>query len=130
MLRVLGGANDPASRIENRIGEPSANPYLYILSQIVAGLDGIDHSRDPGLPDTDPYTSNRAMLPKSLAEALSLMAKDTLFRSELGQTFVDYYVRLKQTEIGRFEKFVTENSLDPASEATTAWEQDEYFDFF
>jgi glutamine synthetase len=130
MLRVLGGANDPASRIENRIGEPSANPYLYILSQIVAGLDGIDHSRDPGLPDTDPYTSKRAMLPKSLTEALTLMAKDTLFRSELGQTFVDYYVRLKQTEIGRFEKFVTENSLDPTSEATTAWEQDEYFDFF
>ena len=30
MLRVLGGANDPASRIENRVGEPSANPYLYI----------------------------------------------------------------------------------------------------
>src|SRR5262249_51403826 len=39
MLRVLGARNDPASRIENRIGEPSANPYLYILSQVVSGLD-------------------------------------------------------------------------------------------
>ena len=77
-----------------------------------------------------PTTSKRAMLPRSLAEALMLMANDTLFRRELGQTFVDYYVRLKQTEIGRFEKFVAENSIDPASEATTAWEQDEYFDFF
>ncbi len=70
------------------------------------------------------------MLPKSLAEALTLMAKDTLFRKELGQTFVDYYVRLKQTEIGRFDKFVSDNNIDPASEITTAWEQDEYFDFF
>ena len=70
------------------------------------------------------------MLPKSLAEALTLMANDTLFNRELGRTFVDYYIRLKQTEIGRFEKFVTENSIDPTSETTTAWEHDEYFDFF
>ena len=130
MLRVLGGANNPASRIENRIGEPAANPYLYILSQIVAGLDGVDRSLDPGEPETDPYTSKRAMLPKSLVEALALMASDPLFRRELGQTFIDYYVRLKQTEIGRFEKFVTENNIDSKSETTTAWEQDEYFDFF
>jgi len=36
MLRVLGGPRDPASRIENRIGEPGANPYLYFASQIHA----------------------------------------------------------------------------------------------
>src|ERR1700686_2368947 len=36
MIRVLGGVDDPATRFENRMGEPSANPYLYILSQIVA----------------------------------------------------------------------------------------------
>ena len=41
MARVLGAPHDPATRIENRIGEPSANPYLYIAAQIVAGLDGI-----------------------------------------------------------------------------------------
>ena len=42
MLRVLGGCGDAATRIENRIGEPAANPYLYIASQIHAGLDGIE----------------------------------------------------------------------------------------
>src|SRR5205807_35718 len=31
MLRVLGAPGDPATRIENRLGEPAANPYLYIL---------------------------------------------------------------------------------------------------
>ncbi len=41
MLRVLGRAGDAATRIENRIGEPAANPYLYIAAQIHAGLDGI-----------------------------------------------------------------------------------------
>ena len=34
MLRVIGGPGDPATRIENRIGEPAANPYLYFASQI------------------------------------------------------------------------------------------------
>ena len=42
MIRVLGGPDDPATRLENRIGEPAANPYLYILSQVVAGLAGIE----------------------------------------------------------------------------------------
>jgi glutamine synthetase len=130
MLRVLGAAGDPASRIENRVGEPSANPYLYILSQIVAGLDGVDGKRDPGPRDTDPYATDHPMLPKSLKAALALMEKEPLFRRELGSVFVDYYVALKQTEIARFEKFAAENNVDPASDETTAWEQDEYFDFF
>jgi glutamine synthetase len=34
MIRVLGGAGDSATRLENRIGEPAANPYLYMASQI------------------------------------------------------------------------------------------------
>jgi glutamine synthetase len=55
MLRVLGGANDPASRIENRAGEPAANPYLFIASQIVAGLDGIDRNLEPWPADDAPY---------------------------------------------------------------------------
>src|SRR5262249_6317556 len=38
MIRVLGAPGDQATRLENRSGEPAANPYLYILSQIVAGL--------------------------------------------------------------------------------------------
>ena len=29
MVRVLGGPGDPATRLENRVGEPAANPYLY-----------------------------------------------------------------------------------------------------
>jgi glutamine synthetase len=130
MLRVLGGLNDPASRIENRIGEPSANPYLYIASQIISGLDGIEGHRDPGPPDTDPYATRHPMLPKSLNNALALMAEEPIYREALGGTFVDYYLKLKQAEIGRFEKFAADHEVDPQSDDTTVWEQDEYFDFF
>src|SRR5262249_2290437 len=47
MIRALGGVGDPATRVENRVGEPAANPYLFIASQIVAGLDGVAPQRRP-----------------------------------------------------------------------------------
>jgi glutamine synthetase len=130
MLRVLSGTKDPATRIENRIGEPSANPYLYIASQIVAGLDGVDHERDPGGPETDPYISQRPMLPASLTDALALFEQEPLFRDQFGKTFVDYYAKIKRTELQRYEAYARENGIGRESEATTQWEQDEYFDFF
>ena len=73
MLRVLGAPGDPASRIENRSGEPSANPYLFIASQIAAGLDGIDSKLDPGPRDDEPYAADRPLLPKSLPAALDAL---------------------------------------------------------
>jgi glutamine synthetase len=44
MVRVVGDPGDPASHAENRAGEPCANPYLFIASQITAGLDGLARS--------------------------------------------------------------------------------------
>src|SRR5262249_59029901 len=40
MVRVMGAPGDASTHLENRIGEPLANPYLYMASQIYAGLDG------------------------------------------------------------------------------------------
>jgi glutamine synthetase len=112
------------------VGEPSANPYLYIASQIIAGLDGIDNQVDPGPADTDPYTSQHPMLPKTLSDALTLFGQEPLFTEQFGKTFVDYYVKIKRTELQRYESYVKDHGIDPASEATTEWEQNEYFDFF
>jgi glutamine synthetase len=129
MIRVLGGPGNPATRLENRIGEPAANPYLYAASQIVAGLAGIDGAIDPGPPTDEPYVSDRPLLPKSLMEALNALEKDSLFRDELGSVFVDYFLKLKRNELGRFERWLEERGL-PAGDETTEWEQNEYFDFF
>ena len=65
MVRVLGAPGDAATRLENRVGEPAANPYLYIASQIAAGLDGIERKLDPGAPDDDPYAADRPRLPRA-----------------------------------------------------------------
>jgi glutamine synthetase len=128
MIRVLGGAGDPATRLENRVGEPAANPYLYIASQIVAGLAGLDGKLDPGPSDDEPYAADRPMLPTSLTAALDALEKDPLFRQEFGDTFIDYYIRLKRTEAGRYLRFLEETGA--SGDETTDWEQNEYFDFF
>jgi glutamine synthetase len=129
MLRVLGMPGDPATRIENRIGEPSANPYLYILSQIVAGLDGIEHQRDPGPQDEEPYAADRPMLPMNLAAALDTLEREPLFRAQLGDVFIDYFLKLKRNEAGRFTQWLKDGGIQEGDD-TTEWEQNEYFDFF
>src|ERR1041385_6076221 len=55
MVRVMGAPGDPATHIENRTGEPLANPYLYMASQIYAGLDGIARGLDLGPATEAPY---------------------------------------------------------------------------
>jgi glutamine synthetase len=118
MIRVLGGAGEAATRLENRIGEPAANPYLYMASQILAGLDGVDRKLDPGPSADTPYETKAALLPKSLREAVFALNDDPFFRSALGERFVDYYVHIKNAEIERFQAEVSD------------WEHREYFEMF
>jgi glutamine synthetase len=130
MVRVLGGEGDPATRLENRIGEPAANPYLYLLSQIVAGLDGVDNALDPGPEDDAPYQAERTPLPASLMEALDALERSKLFRREVGEVFIEYFLKLKRNEAGRFLRYLEEHGLKEAPGEPTEWEQNEYFDFF
>jgi glutamine synthetase len=118
MVRALGAPGDAATRLENRVGEPAANPYLYIASQLACGLDGIAAACEPGPPADTPYETQAPMLPRSLAEALVALAACPVSRAAFGDGFVDYYLRLKRAEIARFEAEVSE------------WEQREYFELF
>lgn len=104
MLRVIGQCKDAATRIENRIGEPAANPYLYLASQIHAGLDGMARGLFPP-PATDaPYASADARLPTSLGEALEALAADAGLTEAFSAPFIDYFTRIKQSEQKRFEE--------------------------
>ncbi|WP_316168601.1 MULTISPECIES: glutamine synthetase family protein [unclassified Bradyrhizobium] len=118
MIRVLGGAGDSATRLENRIGEPAANPYLYMASQILSGLDGVDRALDPGPSADTPYETKAELLPKSLREAVFALHDDPFFREKFGAQFIDYYVHIKTAEIERFQAEVSD------------WEQREYFEMF
>jgi len=125
MLRVISRPGDPATRIENRIGEPGANPYLYFASQIHAGLDGMERKLDPGEPERKPYESNAQALPRSLAEALEHLRASTLMRNAMGAAFVDYYCRIKQAEVERFN-LANKGAADDRE--VSEWEHREYFD--
>ncbi len=129
MVRVLGGIDDPATRLENRIGEPAANPYLFILSQLVAGVAGIEADATLPPPSDEPYAAERPMLPKSLPEALEALDKEPLFRRTLGDTFIDYFVKLKRSEAERYARWLKDAGMSPGDEPSE-WEQNEYFDFF
>jgi glutamine synthetase len=118
MLRVIGGPTDAASRIENRIGDPAANPYLYIASQIIAGRAGIAANADPGPPSIAAYLSDRAILPGSLMEALGTFQQSETLQTELGEAFHHYFYSLKKFEADRFLSAVTD------------WEHQEYFEVF
>ena len=88
MLRVVGQANDPATRIENRIGEVAANPYLYIASQVYAGLDGMTRQRRAP-PATDaPYGSAAQKLPTTLSQSLLALQNDAALSEAFGRSFV------------------------------------------
>jgi glutamine synthetase len=120
MLRVLGGSGDPATRIENRIGEPAANPYLYIAAQIHAGLDGIARRLVPGPATLTPYAPATTPLPTSLGEALKALDADRTLVAAFGPQLVDCLERAKRAELARHDQ----------AEDREAWQRREYFSRF
>ena len=115
MIRVLRGS-PAATRLENRVAEPAANPYLAMAAQIASGLDGIDRALDPGPPCTAPYEPGPPPLPRNLQAALAALREDACLNQAFGPFFIDYFTRLKQAELDRFDAEVTE------------WEHNEYFE--
>jgi glutamine synthetase len=85
LIRVQGAAGDSNSHLEDRLGEPAANPYLYLAADVAAGLDGIRRGLEPPPPvEADPYVADAPMLPVSLAEAVAALDKDTFYRQAFG----------------------------------------------
>jgi len=128
MLRVVGGPQhhadafcaDPATRIENRTGEPAANPYLYLASQIHAGLDGIRRRLPAPAATDDPYGGEHALLPTSLGAALGALQADAVLVEAFGADFVRYLCTIKNAEVARHAQ-----AQDPQE-----WERREYFSRF
>jgi len=125
MLRVVGSPHDgaqgftpdPTTRIENRLGEPAANPYLYLAAQVYAGLDGIRRKLSAPPACDRPYDATNAPLPASLGQALDALQRDTVLVEAFGSGFVDYLSTIKRAEVARHAQ-----AQDPHD-----WERREYF---
>ena len=119
LLRVIGGPGDAATRIENRAGEPAANPYLYVAAQVWAGLDGLRRTLDPGPATESPYAEagdQAPALPASLAEALDALAADEVLMQGLGPAMATVLLAVRRNELARHA----------AAEDPAAWERREY----
>ncbi len=121
MLRVLAPREQQsATRIENRVGEPLANPYLHLASQIYAGLDGITRQLAPPAATESPCQASAAKLPTSLDEALQVLQSDAVLCAALGQNFIDDFCSIKHQEIARYA----------AAQDKTDWQRREIFSRF
>jgi glutamine synthetase len=113
-----------------RLGEPAANPYLYMAANVAAGLDGIRRRIEPPPPvSADPYAADAPPLPGSLAAAVDALDADDFYRKEFGDTLVAYLVMMKRAEIGRYESALAAAPLADGQDVSD-WEMREYFEFF
>ncbi len=118
MIRALTTPGDNASRVENRVAEPTANPYYYFASQILSGLDGVNRNLSAPAAVETPYDSDAEVLPDSLLSAIERFEQSDFLRAELGDVFVDYLSRIRRAEWERYHIAVSE------------WEQAEYFNLY
>jgi len=100
----ITGSNPKAKRIEFRVPDPSANPYLAFSAMLMAGLDGIKNKIEPPAPiDKDLYelppdeAKSVAQVPSSLDAVLDTLEGDHdylteggVFTEDLIETWIDY----------------------------------------
>jgi glutamine synthetase len=102
-----------ATRLEIRLGDGTANPYLAYTAALAAGLDGIRRELEPPEPlegmiyDLPEEQLGRA-LPKTFQEALEELKSDPVIIEALGSELVDTFETLKAAELERFRAWVTD----------------------
>ena len=123
MIRIPAGG-----RFEFRLADGAANPYLLPAALLAAGLDGIARGIDPGKPlDINMYAEGHKApagtkkLPLNLLDALRVTDKSEFLRRELGDEFVDSYIKLKMRGVERLCRATSPlGSAPPRSTAKTA----------
>jgi glutamine synthetase len=107
-----GGA---ASRLEIRVGDGTANPYLGTAAALFAGLDGLRRELEPPPPlEGDAYTAPDPgpALPATLDAALDALEADAVLCDALGPELVATFVAMKRFETERHRAWVSEWDLD------------------
>ncbi|SCU98618.1 glutamine synthetase III [Cupriavidus necator] len=116
----------PKGRLELRLPDGAANPYLATAAVIAAGLDGIDRKLDPGAPsNTNLYDWSEAqlaeagigLLPQNLGSALDALEADALMTEALGPVAQEF-LKLKRMEWLEYQRHVSD------------WEVKQYLEFF
>jgi glutamine synthetase len=121
------GSNAKAKRVEFRVPDPSANPYLAFSAMMMAGLDGIRNKVEPPEPiDKDLYDlppdefASVQQVPGSLSEVLDSLEADHSFLLEGGVFTPDL--------IETWTSWKRDHEIDPVRLRPTPHEFAMYFD--
>ena len=110
-----------ASRIEYKISDATANPYLALGSLIAAGIDGLQRNlklpdevtMDPGLiPEADRNARGIDLLPQNLEEALDALRKDEVLLDALGEGLAKSFIAVRQSEWEALKDMSLEEEVD------------------
>ncbi len=99
-----------ASRLELRLGDAAANPYLAIAGLLGAVYLGIrDGLSVPAPLEGYGYDTAKAdLLPQDLGASLDALEADTALAELLGPRFVATFLAYKRGEVERFSRWVTD----------------------
>jgi glutamine synthetase len=102
-----------ATRIEIRVADGAANPYLAIAAALAAGAHGMREGLTPPPPvDGDAYRADRELigpaLPASLDAALDALESDKVLQRTLGPQIVKTFLAVKRFEIERHRAWVSD----------------------
>jgi glutamine synthetase len=116
----------PKGRLELRLPDGSANPYLATAAVIAAGLDGMARELDPGEPrNVNLYEwspeqladAGIGLLPQNLGAALDALEADPVICDALGPVAQEF-IKLKRMEWLEYQRHVSE------------WEIKQYLEFY
>ncbi len=108
---------DPG-RIELRLADGSANPYLLMAGILAAGRLGMAEGLDPGKRmDFDAYAEPKKVaragkLPLNLLDALRAFGADKKLRGAMGEEFAQAYIKLKSEDWNAYAQHLTEWERD------------------
>ena len=105
------------TRMELRVGDGSANPYLAIAAVLAAGADGLRRELTPPEPLDGRRLPGRpgvagAPLPGTLEEALDALEADELLTAALGPEIVTTFLAMKRFEIERHRAWVSDWEIE------------------
>jgi glutamine synthetase len=115
-IRIPPERGDGA-RIEIRVADGAANPYLAIAAVLAAGAHGVCEGLSPPPPtDGDAYRADRELigpaLPATLGSALGALEADTILQRALGPQIVETFLAVKRFEIERHRAWVSDWEID------------------
>jgi len=102
-----------ATRLEIRVGDGTASPYLAYTAALAAGLDGIRRELEPPAPIEGmiyelPEDAQGLALPTTFQEALEALEADTMIADAMGERLVETFRVIKGAELERFRSWVTD----------------------